>query len=214
MPFSLLRSYRFLPLARLMLVLVLMSCLTGCSLTRLFKTGDPKKSLGTTLSRDPRSGQLTQAGLQAKVMSFADEYVLTLRQVMDEMIRSCLPPKQRATLNRSKVLLSATAMSIAAGRNPAANLLDMVVFISLERQVLEDYWISKFYADKAQVLLTAIRKLEKAVLGHGRGDTPAGAAGEPAHPHQRVAGGPPGAASVGERPAQRPGQPAGGVASG
>lgn len=163
MPFSLLRSYRFLPLARLMLGLVLMSCLTGCSLPRFFKSDDSKKSMGTALSRDPRSGQLTQAGLQAEVMSFADEYVLTLRQAMNEMARAGLPPKQRATLNRSKVLLSATAMSIAAGRNPAANLLDMVVFISLERQVLEDYWIPKFYGDNAQVLLTAIRKLEKAV---------------------------------------------------
>ena len=133
------RYSRFLPLAGLILVLVLISCLAGCSLPFLFKSDDPKKSMGATLRHDPQSGKLTQAGLQAEVMSFADEYVLTLRQVVDEMIRSGLSPKQRATLNRSKVLLSATAMSIAAGRNPAANLLDMVVFLSLERQVLEDY---------------------------------------------------------------------------
>jgi hypothetical protein len=162
MPFKVLPP-PFFALTRLALALGLASLLAGCSLPRLFKSQDPKKSIGTTLRHDPKSGQLTQAGLQAEVMSFADEYVLTIRQAMDDMNRLGLDPKQRAILNRSKVLLSATAMSIAAGRNPAANLLDMMVFLSLERQVLEDYWIPKFYGDKARVLLKAVSRLEKEI---------------------------------------------------
>ena len=144
-------------------MLFVVSFLAGCSLPQLFKSDDPKNPPGTTLRHDPRTGKLTQAGLQAEVMSFADEYVLTIRQAMDEMNRAGLAPSQRAILNRSKVLLSATAMSIAAGRNPAANLLDMVVFLTLERQVLEDYWIPKFYGDKARVLLKAVSRLEKEI---------------------------------------------------
>lgn len=153
----------FLALTRLAGVLVLASLLAGCSLPRLFKPKNPEKALGTTLRHDPKSGKLTQAGLQAEVMSFADEYVGTIRQAMDEMNRLGLEPRQRAILNRSKVLLSGTAMSIAAGRNPAANLLDMMVFLTLERQVLEDYWIPKFYGDKARVLLKGVNKLEKEI---------------------------------------------------
>lgn len=153
----------FLIRARLAGVLVLALLLAGCSLPKLFKPDDPKKSIGTAFRHDPKSGQLTQAGLQAEVMSFADVYVLTIRQAMDEMNRLGLDPKQRAILNRSKVLLSGTAMSIAAGRNPAANLLDMVVFMTLERQVLEDYWIPKFYGDKARVLLKAVGRMEKEI---------------------------------------------------
>ena len=138
---------------------VLTALLIGCSIPFL-KSKEPQKAIGSTLKHDPQSGKITQAGLQAEVMSFADDYVLTLRQAVDEMIRSGLDPKQRAILNRSKVLLSATAMSIAAGRNPAANLLGMVVFLSLERQVLEEYWVPKFYGAKANILFEAVRKLE------------------------------------------------------
>jgi hypothetical protein len=162
-PLRFCRPSRLLNLTRLAGVLFLVSFLAGCSLPRIFKSDDPKKSFGTTLRHDPKSGQLTQAGLQAEVMSFADEYVLTIRQAMEEMNLLGLDPRQRAILNRSKVLLSATAMSIAAGRNPAANLLDMMVFLTLERQVLEDYWIPKFYGDKAKVLLKAVGRLEKEI---------------------------------------------------
>lgn len=146
----------------LVIVPILTASLAACSIPFL-KPKEPQKAIGSTLKHDPQSGKLTQAGLQAEVMSFADQYVLTIRQAMDEMTQSGLTSQQRAILNRSKVLLAATAMSIAAGRNPAANLLDMVVFLSLERQVLEDYWVPKFYGKKANVFLKAVRQLENEI---------------------------------------------------
>jgi hypothetical protein len=144
------------------IVPILIASLAGCSIPFL-KPKEPQKAIGSTLKHDPQSGKITQAGLQAEVFDIADQFVLAFWQAMDEIIRTGVDPKTRAVINYSKVLYSAAAMSIAAGRNPAANFLDMLVFISIGRMVMEDYWVPKVYGSKGQRLLTAYRKLEKEI---------------------------------------------------
>ena len=75
--------FQFPILSRLAGVLVLALLLVGCSLPRFFKSDDSKKSIETTLRHDLESGKLTQAGLQAEVMSFSDEYVLTIKDIIE-----------------------------------------------------------------------------------------------------------------------------------
>lgn len=143
-------------------IVTLVGTLSGCSIPFL-KAKEPKEAIGSAMKYDPKSGKITQAGLQAEVMDFADQYVLLLWQALDEVIKAGIDPGTRATINQARIFSSAAAYSIAAGRNPAANFLDMVVFISLGRMAVEDYWVPKFFGAKGQNLLAAYRKLEKEI---------------------------------------------------
>lgn len=51
--------------------------------------------------------------------------------------------RYRAALNR--LIYSTNSLGIATGPSPEANLLDMVAFIELSRDVLERYWIPKVF---------------------------------------------------------------------
>jgi hypothetical protein len=142
-------------------IATLVGPLSGCSLPFL-KTKEPQKAIGSTLRHDPQSGKITQAGLQAEVMDFADQYMMAIRQSLDEIISAGVDSKTRASINYGKVIYNTAAMSIAAGRNPAANLLDMVVFVTLCRISVEGHW-AKVYGPEGQKLAKALRKLEKEI---------------------------------------------------
>jgi hypothetical protein len=131
----------------------------GCALPFL-KAKKPKAPVGTAILRDPESGKLTQAGLQALVMDFADKLVMAVWQATDEILKSGVDAQTRFRLHQARALGSGTAMSIAAGRNPAANLLDMVTYVTLARMNQEEYWVPKVLGTKGQPLLQAMRKLE------------------------------------------------------
>jgi hypothetical protein len=140
---------------------ILVSILSGCSIPFL-KAKEPQKTIGSTLKHDPQSGKITQAGLQAEVMDFADQYMMAIRQSLDEIIRAGVDPRTRASINYGKVIYNTAAMSIATGRNPAANLLDMVVFVTLCRISVENHW-AKVYGPTGHKLSKALRKLEKEI---------------------------------------------------
>jgi hypothetical protein len=106
MPLNLLSSSQFLTLTRLTGVIVLASFLAGCSLPLLFKLKNPEKTFETALKHDPKSGKLTQAGLQAEVMDFSDHYVLLLWQGLDEIIRGGVDSERRIRINPAKVVYS------------------------------------------------------------------------------------------------------------
>ena len=98
---------------------ILVGILSGCSIPFL-KAKEPQKAIGSTLKHDPQSGKITQAGLQAEVMDFADQYMMAIRQPLDEIIKAGVDPKTRASITYGKVIYNTAAMSIATGRNPAA----------------------------------------------------------------------------------------------
>jgi len=66
----------------------------------------------------------------------------------------------RALARRFKTEQSASAVMIAGGLNPTANLLDMTAMVTLQRQSLEDYWVPKVYGDGAKPLLDTYTHLE------------------------------------------------------
>ncbi len=114
----------------------------GCSWNRppTISTGHDVKD---ALSPKSGSAPLSGSQVQAVVMNFADLYVMSVWQTLDEIKNSTADPKMRMNLQSFKVLTNTNAMTIAAGRNSAVNLLDMVVFVSLGRYATENYYIRK-----------------------------------------------------------------------
>jgi hypothetical protein len=104
--------------------------------------------------------QLSEAQLQDMVMDFADVYAVGILQGFDE-IKLNPPSKQaRTTAQYGKVLYTSAAVNIAAGQKPAANLLDMIVHVSLARHALETYWAPEVYGPSADRLRAAYVRLE------------------------------------------------------
>jgi hypothetical protein len=73
---------------------------------------------------------------------------------------NALTPIELATW---KVRYSANVMGIASGPNTMANLLDLIVLVTLTRSAIEDHWMPKVYADSAQSLLETCRDGENRI---------------------------------------------------
>lgn len=108
-------------------------------------------------------GKISRAELQQEVMAFADEYAVAVWQAADEIRRTALPLETRAAAQYLKVLYASAALRIAGGRRPAANLLDMVVFVTLGRMAVEEYWQPQVYGKAGKPLLDSYRRLEQEI---------------------------------------------------
>jgi len=113
------------------------------------KSSDPNALAG-------RKGGASRArALQQEMMDFSDRYTMAIWQALDGYSRSEKDPVKRSAAEHLKVLFSSASMEIAAGRNPAGNLLDMAVFTDLAHSSVRDYWIPKVFGSGAAPLLKA-----------------------------------------------------------
>lgn len=55
------------------------------------------------------------------------------------------------------------ALDIATGPNPDINLIDMVVLVSLEREIIETYWVPKVLGNPGKPLLRTMQELESEI---------------------------------------------------
>lgn len=143
---------KFLPIT-LAITLSLSACASGFDLFAKRKSSDPNALAG-------RTNQATRAReLQQEMMDFSDRYTMAVWQALDSFSRSEKDPVKRSTAEHLKVLFSSASMEIAAGRNPAGNLLDMAVFTNLAQQSVRDYWVPKVLGPGGAPLLKAHRDL-------------------------------------------------------
>ena len=68
-----------------------------------------------------------------------------------------------AEILKWKISLSSQTCSIASGPNEIANLLDMIVFVTVTRMSLEDYWEPKVFGDSVLPMLESSRNAEKVI---------------------------------------------------
>jgi hypothetical protein len=109
-----------------------------------------------------RDGKTTLPVLEAEVMRFGDDLTATIAQAADEFGDQVGTPQARALALSLKTGAANNSMIIASGPNPTANLLDMVVLVTLGRMTFEDYWVPR-YGPPAQPMLDVSRGLEKEI---------------------------------------------------
>jgi hypothetical protein len=97
--------------------------------------------------------------VQQALMRFADEYSARLSAGLDTLRRgtNALRP---AEVLKWKITLGSETCSIASGANAIANLLDMTVFVTVNRMGLETYWQPKVFGESAQPMLESCRNAE------------------------------------------------------
>jgi hypothetical protein len=136
-------------------LLIAVTMLSGCALTnRLFRDR----------AAEERAASLLQ--LQLAVMRFADEYTAWVTERVDVFQRSTEDPGERLAAQSWLVSQATSAFTIAAGPNPELNAIDMVVFATLSRMVIEDRWVGELYGPRAEGLLVAHRALEERIWNY------------------------------------------------
>lgn len=152
------------------LLLFIVTAMMGCVAVPTPEQSGPAAQIATILPDTTAKtkaleapSKISRAALQQEVMAFADEYAVAIWQAADEIRRAALPLETRAAAQYLKVLNASAALRIAAGRRPAANLLDMVVFVTLGRLAVEEYWQPQVYGKAGKPLLDSYRRLEREI---------------------------------------------------
>jgi len=140
---------------RLALAVIFMVAAPACA----FELFPQKKSSDPNALAGRKGGASRARALQQEMMDFSDRYTMAIWQALDGYSRSEKDPVKRSAAEHLKVLFSSASMEIAAGRNPAGNLLDMAVFTDLAQSSVRDYWIPKVFGSGAEPLLKAHRSL-------------------------------------------------------
>ena len=133
----------------LLVLLVSIGLLSGCAITN---------SLFRDRGAEERAAALLQT--QLSVMRFADEYTAWVTERVGIFQQSTDDPAERLEAQSWLVSQATSAFTIAAGPNPELNAIDMLVFTTLSRMVIEDRWVGERYGSRADGLLAAHKALE------------------------------------------------------
>ena len=133
----------------LLLLLVPAVLLSGCAITN---------SLFRDRAAEERAASLLQ--MQLSVMRFADEYTAWVTERVGIFQQSTDDPAARLEAQTWLVSQATSAFTIATGPNPELNAVDMLVFATLSRMVIEDRWVGEAYGARAEGLLTTHKALE------------------------------------------------------
>ena len=139
----------------LLVLLISATLLSGWAVTnRLFRDR----------AAEERAAALLQ--LQLSVMRFADEYTAWVTERVVAFQQSTDDPRERLAAQSWLVSQATSAFTIAAGPNPELNAIDMLVFATLSRMVIEDRWVGELYGPRAAGLLAAHRGLEERIWNY------------------------------------------------
>lgn len=106
----------------------------------------------------PHSGKPTALELQARLMSYADRYLAKAAEATDVYQRQIKTREAREFGISTFIFPGLAAIGIAAGDDPASNLLDLVVLASLQRAVIEDGWAREILGDPTSRNLIAVQR--------------------------------------------------------
>src|SRR5215467_11910127 len=118
---------------------------------------------GTAATRTKESAEgraMASEELQAALRSFADSWASQLSEATARLATQMATPQARYQADRFGYFAIAAAFDIAAGPSPGAALLDMLVLVTLNRMVWEEYWMPQVYGEPAAGMVTTLRQLE------------------------------------------------------
>jgi methyl-accepting chemotaxis protein len=132
--------------------MVCCALLSSCALTNRFFPNN---------AADARAAELLQ--LQLYVMRFADEYTARLTDQVVAFQQGTHSPTERLMVQSWLVSQATAAFTIASGSNVELNAVDMLVFVTLSRMVMEGRWSGERHHGQADGLLDAHRVMEQRI---------------------------------------------------
>lgn len=121
---SSLKKSRVIPVSTLLIVMASLLFFSSCHTLNIKKNPD----------------KITQLELQEEIQRY---YTRFTERVANSFLKleNTISPGEKLVLRRQYLLYDSEALKIATGPYPELNLLDMLVFIKLNRMVVESYWV-------------------------------------------------------------------------
>lgn len=139
---------------RLTVIALLAGSVTGCAALGISSWGKPPASRSESLK------QMNPARIQADTMGFADRFVTAMTGIYDELERRATTPVAKDAAHTLKTDLALGSISNAVNPRPIAGLFDMVVLVTLLRQIAEDPWATQTFGADALHLVQALKRQE------------------------------------------------------
>jgi hypothetical protein len=123
----------------------------------------PEKGIRSLFSLDQPSEKLDPVELQSQLLRFSDNSINALNLAAGRLQRENDEVPRRLSILLRRINTTKDILAIATGANAYANLLDMVIFASLNRMNVEDYWMPRFFGDSAKPYLRTSQDVEKEI---------------------------------------------------
>jgi len=142
------------------LILLVAMC-SGCALVKgTFKL--PDKAIRSISSYVGEEGKTDPVELQSQLIRFSDHYLEAMSSASNRLRKADGQRPERQTLLKRRIVIINDILSIATGSNAYANLLDMVILVTLNR-INAETWMSERYGDSAKPLLTTAQDSEREI---------------------------------------------------
>ena len=108
-----------------------------------------------------RDSTLTMSGLQVEVLRYSDAYVSTVSRAADVAAKRIGTREAAVAALKWKLDQATAAYADATGENPVWNALDLAVFATVSRMIVQDAKTGEEFGDPVPQLVEVHRKLEQ-----------------------------------------------------
>lgn len=134
----------------------------GCTLIRS-ALELPDRAIQAVLRLDEEGEAVDPVELQSQLLRFADNYLDAVQPTIGRLLQTDVEPAQRRHVLQRRISMTEDVVAVATGSNTFANLLDMVILVTLNRMNVEDFWMPKRFGASAKPLLLVSRDAEKEI---------------------------------------------------
>lgn len=144
-----------------LMMLVLNGLCAGCALIKsTFEL--PDKTIQSISSYVGEGEKTDPVELQSQLIRFSDHYLEAMTSASNRLRQDDDQRPERRTLLRRRIVIINDVLAIATGSNAYANLLDMIVLVTLNR-INTESWLPERYGESTKPLQTAAQESEKEI---------------------------------------------------
>jgi len=142
--------------------LIFICCLAGCGVLPRGKSPSRPQVTKVKEGESALKRELTIEELQSHLMGFADDFALAMMHSVTTLEGLAENSQERSKLRQWKLSHINAAVVLAAGPNPAINLLDLAGMTTLGRQAFEDDWMPLF-GERGKEVLEVHKRYEQTI---------------------------------------------------
>ena len=141
----------------LLSVAFLLAVAIGCAPVQTKTTSGQAETTPVSKGETEIRQGITREYLQGMLMGFADTFASNYATALTLLLEQ-VSSRQRVIVARSRFLMDVSATDIASGAYPGIGMADMVVLVTLNRMVWEDYWQPEVFGDPALTVVETLRR--------------------------------------------------------
>lgn len=158
---------RFVPIP-ILCAAVGLAILSSCTSISTQRKEESPASIKNIKNMDGEHTQaMTLGELRDEVQRFAYRFVTHVNEPLRIVGGTTSTANVRKLVQRMKFANTWSAVDIAIGPNPELNLIDMIVYVTLSRMLMEDYWVPTVFTEQGAILTKAFRDMEEDIWSVG-----------------------------------------------